>query len=153
MRILVAEKDHNGRRLLDQMLRMEGHEVALADGGDEAVSLMRLFKPDVVLMNMFCSLHAERRPAGQVSVHCGEDVSPVILMTSSGACDMLAGFMPESTDPAADFDRLPAQAKISAMDHIQRLCGALSRCKRVSDHERRLARHPSPRNGKLDHYA
>ncbi|MGD9786952.1 MAG: PleD family two-component system response regulator [Sulfuricellaceae bacterium] len=152
MKILVAEKDHNGRRLLHQMLRMEGHEVLVADGGDEAVTLLRRFKPDVVLMNMFGSLHAEDRPAGQISLHCGEEVSPVILMTSSGACDMLADFMPAGADPEAEFDRLPAQAKISAMEHIQRLCGALSRCKRVSEHERGL-RHASSSRGKVDHYA
>lgn len=132
MRILVAEKDQNGRRLLDQMLRMDGHEVYVAEEGTHALSLLQEIKPDVVLMNMFRSLHAERQPVGQISVHCQEEVSPVVFMTSSGSCDVLENFMADCGQPETVFDRLPLKVKISAMDHIQKLCGALSRCKRAS---------------------
>jgi CheY-like chemotaxis protein len=132
MRILVAEKDQYGRRLLDQMLRMDGHDVYIAEEGEHALSLMREVKPDVVLMNMFLSLHSESQPAGQISVHCQEEVSPVVFMTSGGCCDVLGAFMAASDESEAVFDRLPLKVKISAMDHIQKLCGALSRCKRAS---------------------
>lgn len=132
MRILVAEKDQNGRRLLGQMLRMDGHEVYIAEEGEQALSLLQEVKPDVVLMNMFRSLHSESQPAGQISVHCQEEISPVVFMTSSGACDVLGAFMGVSDDSETAFDRLPMKVKIGAMDHIQKLCGALNRCKRMT---------------------
>src|SRR5512146_2532856 len=101
MRILVAEKDQNGRRLLDQMLRMDGHEVYVAEEGEHAMSLLQEVKPDVVLMNMFRSLHSERQPVGQISVHCQEEITPVVFMTSSGTCDVLGNFMAECDEPEA----------------------------------------------------
>src|SRR5512135_3205870 len=113
MRILVAEKDKNGRRLLDQMLRMDGHEVYVAEEGVHALSLLQEIKPDVVLMNMFRSLHSERQPVGQISVHCQEEISPVVFMTSNGTCDVLENFMAEGSEQEGDFDRLPLKVKIS----------------------------------------
>ncbi len=150
MRILVAEKDHNGRRLLNQMLRMDGHEVYVAEDGDDALSLLREIKPDVVLMDMFRSLHAESQPAGQISVHCREEISPVVFMTSGGACDVLGTFTAENDDGAA-FDRLPMKVKIGAMDHIQKLCGALSRCKRASAGGKTTGRSGAEWQGLLDY--
>src|SRR5512135_3574496 len=105
MRIIVAEKDQNGRRLLDQMLRMDGHEVYVAEEGAHALSLLQEIRPDVVLMNMFRSLHAERQPLGQISVHCQEEVSPVVFMTSDGTCNALENFMAKGGESEGAFDR------------------------------------------------
>lgn len=141
MRILVAEKDRNGRRFLDQILKMEGHEVFTADDGAQAMSIMMRYRPEVVLMNIFESFHtagASRQldPAGHV------EMAPVVFMSHGGAGNFLSGFMGEADGTANCFDRMPAQSKISAIEYIQHLCGAMSRCQKLFAHEKSLSRRP-----------
>lgn len=53
MRIVIAEKDQAGRRLLAQLLRMEGHDVLLIEDGSDAKCILKRHQPEMVLMNMF----------------------------------------------------------------------------------------------------
>lgn len=142
MRILVAEKDLNGRRLLDQILKMEGHEVFTAEDGEHALNILLQFKPDVVLMNMFDSLHTGGLPASQFNLHGHGDMAPVVFMAAGRAGSLLSGFEGEKDGAHDVFDHLPAQSKISAIEYIQQLCGALSRCQKVSARERHLMKRP-----------
>ncbi|MBS4096540.1 MAG: hypothetical protein KGZ83_06850 [Sulfuricella sp.] len=140
MRILVAEKDHNYRKLLDQMLKMEGHEVLAAENGEHAMVIMSQFRPHVVLMNMFSSMQACRQPTSADGVSVQTSTEPVVFMTAGGGEDFLAGFMGGDEERSDAFDRLPTRAKISAVEQVQQLCGALSRCERLAAQERRLMR-------------
>ncbi len=128
MRVLVAEKDCNSRRLLEQVLKLEGHEVLSADDGEHARDLLLTFTPDVVLLNMLSSLPvATASPADQD----GRKGSPVVVMAAGCAENLLSGFMGKDDKPHASFDRLPSRAKIDVIEHIQHFCGALSRCRDV----------------------
>lgn len=142
MRILVAEKDRNGRRLLDQILKMEGHEVFTAEDGEHALNILLQFRPEVVLMNMFDSLHADGQPARHINLQGSGELPPVVFMTAGGAETLLSGFMSEKNEAHDIFDRLPTHAKICAIEHIQHLCGALSRCQKLSAQERILTQRP-----------
>ena len=142
MRILVAEKDRNGRRLLDQILKMEGHEVFTAEDGEHALNILLQFRPDVVLMNMFDSLHAGGQPPRQINLHGNGGMPPVVFMAGGGAESLISGFMGERNEAHDIFDQLPAHAKISAIEHIQHLCSALSRCQKLSAQEKILTQRP-----------
>lgn len=134
MRILVAEKDQIGRSFLNRMLRLEGHEVIVAECGTQAMSLLKEIRPDLVLMNVFQSLHAGKPPVGKVSIGCASGDMPVVFVNCVGECEQLGKFMAEENGAYdALFDRLPAKVKIGAMERIQHLCSTVSRYKRLSE--------------------
>lgn len=154
MRIIVAEKDQNGRSFLNRMLRLEGHEVIIADCGKQVVSLLKEIRPDMVLMNVFQSLHAGKPPVGKISVGCTEGDMPVVFVNCIGECEQLGKFVAEENDPYETlFDRLPAKVKISAMERIQHLCSTLSRYKRLSESNKSFNWHQAIQNIEMGAYA
>jgi CheY-like chemotaxis protein len=50
-RVLVADNDPDALDLAVLDLRLEGHEVAGAPGGNEALALIDVFEPDVVVLD------------------------------------------------------------------------------------------------------
>jgi len=139
VRILVAEKDRNGRSFLERMLRLDGHEVVIAAWGKPMASQVEELRPDLVLMNVFRSLHGGKPPVGKVSVQCGGGNMPTVFVNCIGECEQLGPFTAEEND--ALFDRLPAKVKIGAMERIQHLCSTLSRYKRQAESNRNFDWH------------
>ena len=52
LRILVADDEANIRRILKTRLEMQGHELAMAENGAEALELFRGFEPDLVVLDV-----------------------------------------------------------------------------------------------------
>jgi CheY-like chemotaxis protein len=52
LRILVADDNKDGTEMLGYLLEHEGHEVAVANDGHEALETAREFKPDVALLDI-----------------------------------------------------------------------------------------------------
>lgn len=130
MRILIAEKDPVGRRLLEQMMRMEGYEVFVLDRDKQAKNLINEIRPDIILMNVFNPLQSGTEPLEQIRIRCNEGPDPVIYVTCIGRCDGL-DFTADMNDSTTSlFDRLPARLKMHIVDNIQRLCIALKQLKR-----------------------
>jgi CheY-like chemotaxis protein len=88
-RILVVDDDLDTRLLFAWMLRDEGHEVALAADGFEAIEQARAHRPDIILLDYmmprldgvgFCDV-CEREPALREV--------PIVLVTAApeAACD------------------------------------------------------------------
>lgn len=132
MRILIAEKDSNGRRLLEQVMRLEGYEVFIAECGKQLKKLIRSIRPDVILMNVFYPLHAGGQPLDQIKVHCNGGHDPMLFVTCAGRCrERNIAPVPGETANAR-FDALPSALKIRVVEKLQRLCAAVIRCKRWS---------------------
>lgn len=128
MRIVIAEKDQTGRRLLAQLLRMEGHDVLLIEAGGDARELMKQYRPEMVLLNMFNASRSEGPSLGKSDLSEEDFLSPVVMMASMRPCEKMYTFMGIGENNEADaFDRLPANAKIGTMDHVQRICEVLAR--------------------------
>ncbi|HLW16287.1 MAG TPA: response regulator, partial [Actinomycetota bacterium] len=51
-RVLVVDDDRVIQQLLEVNLELEGYEVKRAGNGDEALKLVRSFKPDIVLLDV-----------------------------------------------------------------------------------------------------
>jgi len=134
MHILIAEKNLNGRRMLNRILKMEGYQVSLAESGSHALNLLTEASPDIVLMNVFQCMST---PAGNIRVSPYFDAStPVLLVTCSSGGENLAEFM-SANDLYCDaaFDLLPVKVKSGIMDRIQQMCGALKQSSRASSPE------------------
>jgi CheY-like chemotaxis protein len=52
LRILVVDDNADAARLLQVLLRCEGHEARVAFDGPGAIEAARLFRPDVVLLDL-----------------------------------------------------------------------------------------------------
>jgi len=138
MHILIAEKNTDGRRMLNRILKMEGYEVLVAESGSQAVNLLREVRPSIVLMNVFQCMHAsDAMPAGKISVsHYLDATAPVLLVTCSRGGGNLAEFMsPNNQYCDASFDLLPARVKSDIMDRIQQMCAALKQSSRFTPPE------------------
>ncbi|MFA7241343.1 MAG: hypothetical protein WC091_14625 [Sulfuricellaceae bacterium] len=137
MHILIAEKDSNGRRILNQLLKMEGYRISVAESGNHAMDLLKEVAPDIVLMNVFQCLHSpDASPTGKITILNGVGPTPVLLVTCSTESGNLGDFM-AAKNPHSDaaFDLLPTKVKSGIMDNIQQLCGALRQCRRMSSPE------------------
>lgn len=130
MRILIAEKDPYGRRLLEQTLRMEGYDVIIADAGKQARKQLYTLRPDLVLMNVFHAQRTGREPLKQIRVRCNEGKDPVIFVSCLGQCDE-AYFLDDSRTAAMPkFDSLPSKMKMLIVETIQQLCAVVNQFKR-----------------------
>jgi CheY-like chemotaxis protein len=52
LRIVVVDDSRDTARMMQLLLRFQGHEVKLAFAGREAIELVESFRPDVVLMDL-----------------------------------------------------------------------------------------------------
>lgn len=129
MRVLIAEKDPNGRRLLAQMMRMEGYDVFVTDLARQTKSQIAELQPDIVLANVF-TLNSGYEPLERVRVCYKEDMASRIYVTCIGQCDELNITENAGEASHAQFDHLPSNLKISIAERVQRLCIALKQLKR-----------------------
>lgn len=117
MRILIVEKDPVGRRLLEQMMRMEGYEVFILDRNKQAINLINEIRPDIVLMNVFNPLQSGTEPLEQIKIRCNEELDPVIYVTCMGRCDGMDFMAYMSDSNPSLFDRLPEKLKMHIVDN------------------------------------
>jgi CheY-like chemotaxis protein len=52
LRIVVVDDSRDTARMMQLLLRFQGHEVRLAFAGREAIKLVESFRPDVVLLDL-----------------------------------------------------------------------------------------------------
>ena len=89
LKILVADDEASIRRILDTRLRMQGHEVAAAEDGAQALEIFRGFEPDVVVLDVMMPVldgfAVTERIRAQSEV-------PIILLTALGdVADRITG--------------------------------------------------------------
>ena len=81
LKILVADDEASIRRILETRLRMQGHEVAAAEDGAQALEIFRGFEPDVVVLDVMMPVldgfAVTERIRAQSEV-------PIILLTALG---------------------------------------------------------------------
>jgi two-component system OmpR family response regulator len=81
-RILVVDDDEAIRRLLSELLTAEGCETRAAAGGREALTILREWRPDLIVLDLMMPdldgwsfLVAQRKPAGARA-------APVLLLSA-----------------------------------------------------------------------
>ena len=89
LKILVADDEASIRRILETRLRMQGHEVAAAEDGAQALEIFRGFEPDVVVLDVMMPVldgfAVTERIRAQSEV-------PIILLTALGdVADRISG--------------------------------------------------------------
>ena len=89
MKILVADDEANIRRVLETRLALQGHDVKVAENGNEALELFRGFEPDVVVLDV---MMPELDGFAVVERIRAQSEVPIIMLTALGdVADRITG--------------------------------------------------------------
>lgn len=121
--ILIAEDSAADRMLLSSIVRRQGHQVLTAANGAEAVEVFRLQCPQLVLMDAMMPVMDGFEAARQIKALAGENLVPIIFLTSLSESEALARCLEVGGDDflAKPYNQVILSAKIKAMDRLRRL--------------------------------
>jgi two-component system phosphate regulon response regulator PhoB len=92
-RILVIEDEKDIRDVLQYNLRQAGHEVVLADRGDDGLRLAKTQRPDLVLLDLMLPGMTGNEVCNALKRDVGLAVIPVIMITArTDEVDRVVGF-------------------------------------------------------------
>ncbi|HEY5790366.1 MAG TPA: fused response regulator/phosphatase, partial [Gammaproteobacteria bacterium] len=140
-RILIADDDHVNRLILKAILAKEGHEVAVAENGQEAVVLFGSWQPDLVLMDVMMPLLDGYEATRQIKELAGERFVPVIFLTALSDESALARCVACGGDDflTKPYSRVILKAKIDALERVRQLYGTMYRQRdQLAVHQKRL---------------
>jgi len=140
-RILIADDDHVNRLILRAILTKDGHEVAVAENGREAVEKFRTWQPDLVLMDIMMPVLDGYEATRQIKELAGEHFVPVIFLTALSDEGALARCVACGGDDflTKPYSRVILKAKIDALERMRRLYGTLYRQRdELARHQKRL---------------
>ncbi|MDR6913969.1 CheY-like chemotaxis protein [Pseudomonas sp. 3296] len=121
--ILIAEDSAADRMLLSSIVRRQGHNVLTAANGAEAVESFRQQSPHLVLMDAMMPVMDGFEAARQIKLLAGENLVPIIFLTSLTESEALARCLEAGGDDflAKPYNPVILAAKIKAMDRLRRL--------------------------------
>jgi CheY-like chemotaxis protein len=82
LRLLIADDDRDGARILGTLLKLEGYDVRTVHGGQEALDAARQFKPDVVLLDIGMPKVTGYDVARRLRQRFGRDCPVLIAVTA-----------------------------------------------------------------------
>ena len=108
--ILIVEDDENNRRLLRDLLRLDGHEVFVAEDGQSGLCAIETRPPDVALIDIGLPDISGYEVAEQVRRRLGNHQVRLVALTGYGRAEdrravQEAGFDAHLVKPL-DFDEL-----------------------------------------------
>jgi two-component system response regulator AtoC len=99
-RVLVVDDEENIRLVLRTLLRKHGYEVEVAEGGEQALSLLDSFGPDVILtdvrmpkmggLDLLATLRAKQVPATVIVMSAYGNVDVALEAIKAGAYDYVS---------------------------------------------------------------
>ena len=128
LRILIADDSHSDRLILKTLLRRLGHEVEDAENGLEAVNIFRKSAPDIVLLDALMPVMDGMEAARQIKVLAGEQLVPLIFLTSLSDAGALARCLEAGGDDflTKPYNRINIEAKINAFNRMRLMHRTLS---------------------------
>ena len=117
LRVLIADDDRDGARTLCALLELEGFEVRMVHGGQEALDAAREFKPDAVLLDIGMPKISGYEAARRLRQRYGDDCPTLVAVTgwkqaSDKILASLAGFDHHVAKPYQPADILSLLARL-----------------------------------------
>lgn len=132
MHIIIVEKNCRGQKLLYRSLRTEGYPVSVADTANQAASMLRVGRTNIVLLDIFqphCSSGVE---SGLVIRQFGADV-PVLLVTHGPHGEGEGVFTPTGNPGCVPVLELPPiRERHGEVNRVLQLCSALRQSRSAS---------------------
>lgn len=127
IKVLVADDTDTDRLILETIVRREGHQVLSARNGREAVELYRRERPDIILLDALMPELDGFGAARQIRALAGEDLVPIIFLTSLTDTDSLVQCLEAGGDDflSKPYNRVILQAKIKAFYRMRTMHSTL----------------------------
>jgi len=121
--VLVADDNASDRLLLSTILKRQGHEVLEAANGREAVDLYTEKRPHLVLMDALMPELDGFEAARMIKFAAGEDLIPIIFLTSLKDAASLAKCLDAGGDDflSKPYNRVILDAKIHAFQRMRHM--------------------------------
>lgn len=121
--ILVADDSDTDRLILVAIVKREGHRVLSARDGAEAVEIFSRERPDIVLLDALMPRLDGFGAARQIKALAGEELVPVIFLTSLSDTESLVQCLDAGGDDflSKPYNRVILQAKIKAFYRMREM--------------------------------
>lgn len=128
MKVLIAEDSDSDRLILSALVRRLGHRVFEARDGIEAVALFVEIQPDIVLLDALMPRMDGMEAARQIKVLAGEQMVPLIFLSSLSDATELARCLEAGGDDflVKPYNRVVLEAKINAFNRMRLMHRVLS---------------------------
>lgn len=129
LRVLVVDDNEANRKLLQAILKADGHQVVPAASGEEAVSLYQQHSPDMVLMDIMMPGMDGYEATRRIKRIAGGRYLPVIFLTALTDHQALARCVDCGGDDflTKPFSRVLLRAKIAALTRTRELYETVKR--------------------------
>ncbi|NIB43203.1 fused response regulator/phosphatase [Pseudomaricurvus alkylphenolicus] len=123
LKILIADDTETDRRILEAIVRREGHEVISVCDGQEAVTAYEREQPDIVLLDALMPRLDGFGAARQIKELAGEELVPIIFLTSLSDTESLVRCLEAGGDDflSKPYNRVILQAKIKAFNRMREM--------------------------------
>lgn len=129
IKVLVAEDNETDRMILSAILNEQGHHVVTAADGVEAVELFQKEQPELVLLDALMPNVDGFEAARQIKALAGEELVPIIFLTSLKDASSLARCLDAGGDDflSKPYNKIILQAKINAFSRMRNMHSTLQR--------------------------
>ncbi|MEQ6886930.1 fused response regulator/phosphatase [Salicola sp. Rm-C-2C1-2] len=123
LRILIADDNQSDRMILKAILTRHGHEVIMAEDGVQAVAAFEQQRPQMVLLDVLMPNMDGLEAARLIKAAAGEDLVPIIFLTSLSDAESLASCLEVGGDDflTKPYNRVILRAKIHAFQRMRDL--------------------------------
>ena len=121
IRILIADDNSTDRMVLSRIVRNQGHQVIEASNGMEAVAAFEQQRPEMVLMDVMMPQMDGREAARKIKALAGEELVPLIFLTSLTDAQSLADCLESGGDDflSKPYNNVILQAKIKSFSRMR----------------------------------
>lgn len=128
LRILIADDSDSDRLILKTLMKRLGHQVRAAANGSEAVAVFSDYQPDIVLLDVLMPVMDGITAARKIKALAGEELVPVIFLTSLTDADALARCLEAGGDDflTKPYNKVIIQAKLGAFNRMRQMHQTLS---------------------------
>lgn len=121
--VLVADDNPADRMILCRLVERLGHRVCQAEHGQQAVELFIQHSPDIVLLDALMPVMDGFEAACQIKLRAGEDLVPIIFLTSLTETDALVKCLEAGGDDflTKPYNPVILEAKIRAFRRMREM--------------------------------
>jgi two-component system, HptB-dependent secretion and biofilm response regulator len=155
-RVLVADDNRVDRMVLAAIVRREGYDVAEAVDGHDALRKFREFAPQMVLLDALMPGLDGFEVARQVKAAAGEELIPIIFLTSLTEADALARAVEAGGDDflSKPYNQIVLKAKLNALQRMRTMHATMQRQRdEISRHHAHLVQEQEAAKAVFDNVA
>jgi len=129
MKILIADDNASDRFLLSKIISKQGHEVVEAENGKHAIDCYVKEAPDIILMDVLMPELNGKEAAKEIKRIAGEDLVPIIFLTSLVDAQSLADCLEAGGDDflTKPYNHIILKAKIDAFVRMRNMHATLQK--------------------------